>query len=56
MWTSFWNGIAAFFQFIFKIMNAVSPWWNKLLIIIGFSAFFIWLNYMRKHKDVEKFD
>ncbi len=56
MWTSFWNAIGNFFQFIFEIMNAVSPWWNKLLIVIGFVAFFIWLNYMNKHKDMEKFD
>ena len=56
MWKSFWNAIGDFFQFIFGIMNAVSPWWNKLLIVIGFGAFFIWLWYMNKHKDVEKFD
>jgi len=56
MWTSIWNAIAAFFQFIFGIMNAVSPFWNKMLIVIGFVAFFIWLSYMAKHKDVEKFD
>ena len=56
MWTSIWTAIANFFQFIFGIMNAVSPWWNKLIIFIAFASFFIWLNYMRTHKDVEKFD
>ncbi len=56
MWSSIWNAIASFFQFIFKIMNAVSPFWNKMLIFIGFFAFFTWLWYMSKHKDVEKFD
>ena len=52
----FWNGLAAFFQFIFKIMDWMSPWFNKLLIIIGFVSFFIWLWYMSKQKEVEKFD
>jgi hypothetical protein len=56
MWSSIWNAIGNFFQFLFSIMDAVSPFWNKLLIVIGFVAFFIWLNYMNKHKDVEKFD
>jgi hypothetical protein len=53
---SVWYFIADFFQGIFKIMNWMSPWFNKLLIVIGFIAFFIWVSYMTKQKEVEKFD
>lgn len=56
MWTSFWNAIGNFFQFLFRIMDALSPFWNKMLIVIGFIAFFTWCWYMINHKDVEKFD
>ncbi len=52
----FWYFIADCFQAIFKVMNWVSPWFNKMLIVIGFIAFFIWVNYMTKQKEVEKFD
>jgi hypothetical protein len=37
-------------------MNWMSPWFNKLLIVIGFLAFFIWVSYMSKQKEIEKFD
>ena len=53
---AFWHFIAHCFQIIFKVMNWMSPWFNKLLIVIGFIAFFIWVNYMSKQKEIEKFD
>jgi hypothetical protein len=53
---SFWNFIAKFFEAIFGVMDMVSPWFNKLLITIGFIAFFIWIWYMSKQNEVEKFD
>jgi hypothetical protein len=52
----FWHFIATCFQAIFSLMNHMSPWFNKLLIAIGFIAFFIWLRYMSKQKEIEKFD
>jgi len=56
MWSAIWNFIASFFQAIFNIMNGMSPWFNKLLIVTGFIAFFIWLWYMSKQNEVEKWD
>jgi len=52
----FWNFLAKCFQLIFSVMNWMSPWFNKLLIVIGFIAFFIWVSYMSKQKEIEKFD
>jgi hypothetical protein len=56
MWSTFWNLIADFFQAIFSIMPAMGRGFNILLIIIGFLAFFIWLWYMSRQREVEKFD
>ena len=52
----FWYFLAHFFQAIFSGMNWVSPWFNKLIIAIGFIAFFIWVSYLSKQKEIEKFD
>jgi hypothetical protein len=51
-----WYLIADFFRLIFSIVPFFGIWLNKFLIIIGFVAFFWWLNYMKHHKNVEKFD
>jgi len=51
----FWNFIAKFFEAIFGVMNSMSPWFNKLLIAIGFIAFILWIRYMSKQKETEKF-
>jgi hypothetical protein len=56
MWSAFWNFIGDVFQAVFSLMPAMGLWFNKLLIVIAFIAFFIWLNYMSKQKEVEKFD
>jgi hypothetical protein len=56
MWSAFWNFIGDIFEAIFSLLPAMGLWFNKLLIVVAFIAFFIWLNYMRKQKEVEKFD
>ena len=48
--------IADFFQAIFKGMAAIGWGFNMILIIIGFIAFFGWIYYMSKQKEVEKWD
>ena len=52
----FWNFLAKFFEAIFSVMNWMGPWFNKLLIVIGFVAFFLWVGYMSRQKETEKFD
>lgn len=52
----FWYFIAGVFEAIFSLMDFMSPWFNKLLIAIGFIAFFLWLRYMSKQKEIENFD
>ena len=52
----FWNFLAKFFEAIFSVMPAMGPIFNKLLIVIGFIAFFGWVWYMSKQNEVEKFD
>lgn len=54
--TGFWNFLGEFFTAIFKLVPFFGLWFNKLLIVIGFIAFFSWLNYMRKNKEVEDFN
>lgn len=54
--TAFWYLIADIFQAIFKIMPWIGLWFNKLLIVIGFIAFFSWIAYMSKQKEVTKWD
>ena len=52
----FWLFIAAIFQAVFHVMPWIGLWFNKLLIAIGFIAFFSWVAYMSKQKEVEKWD
>ncbi|MBK7853113.1 MAG: hypothetical protein IPJ66_18850 [Bacteroidetes bacterium] len=52
----FWYFLGDFFNGIFKMVPFMGLWFNKFLIVIGFIAFFAWLNYMRQHQEVEKFD
>ncbi len=54
--SGFWNFIASVFQAIFKGMASIGYGFNMLLIIIGFIAFFSWISYMSKQKEVEKWD
>ena len=56
MWSAIWHFIAKIFQAIFHFMPFMGLWFNKVLIVIGFIAFFIWLWYMSKQREVEKFD
>jgi hypothetical protein len=56
MWSAFWNFIAKMFQAIFSLLPSMGLWFNKLLMIVALIAFIIWLNYMSKQKEVEKFD
>ena len=56
MWSAFWGFIAKMFNAVFSIMPSMGLWFNKLIMIVGVIALVIWLNEMRKHKEVEKFD
>ena len=56
MWSAFWNFIASMFNAVFSIMPAMGLWFNKLIMVVGAIALVIWLNYMSKQKEVEKFD
>lgn len=52
--SGFWYFLGDLFQSIFKVVPFFGLWFNKLLIVIGFIAFFSWLAYMRRHPDAEK--
>ena len=55
--TGFWYFLGDIFQAIFDhIVPFLSGWINKALIVVGFIAFFSWLWYMNKHKEVTKWD
>jgi hypothetical protein len=54
--TGFWYCLRDAFEALFTIVPTLGLFINKLLIAIGFVAFFAWMNYMSKHKSVEKFD
>lgn len=54
--TGFWLFLGDLFQAIFKVVPFFGLWMNKLLIVIGFIAFFGWLRYMIQHKEVTKWD
>ncbi|HNS12854.1 MAG TPA: hypothetical protein PKM97_09600 [Bacteroidia bacterium] len=51
-----WHFIASFFEGIFKAVPLIGLWFNKMMIVIGFIAFFLWLSYMSKQKEEQKFD
>lgn len=52
----FWYLLADIFQAIFRVMQWIGPVFNGLLIAIGFIAFFSWIAYMSKQKEVTKWD
>ncbi len=54
--TGFWYFIGDIFEAIFTIVPFFGLWLNKALIVVGFVAFFGWLWYMNKHKEVTKWD
>ena len=54
--TGFWFFLRDAFQALFSIVPTLGLFVNKMLIAIGFIAFFAWMNYMTKNKSVEKFD
>jgi len=56
MWSAFWGFIAKMFQAIFSLLPSMGLWFNKLIMVVGAIALIIWLNYMSKQKEVEKFD
>jgi hypothetical protein len=51
-----WYFLRDVFEGIFKIVPFLGLFFNKLLIAIGFCAFFGWMWYMNKNKSVEKID
>lgn len=51
-----WYFLRDVFEGLFKIVPFMGLFFNKLLIAIGFGAFFAWMWYMNKHKSVEKID
>ena len=53
---AFWKFLASIFQAIFKVMAGIGWGFNLLLIIIGFIAFFAWIWYMTRQKEVTKWD
>lgn len=52
----FWYFIGDVFQGIFKLVPFLGLFLNKLLIVVGFIAFFSWLRYMSQNKEVTKWD
>lgn len=54
--TGFWYFLGDMFESIFKVVPFFGLWFNKLLIVLGFIAYFFWLRYMSKQNEVEKFD
>jgi hypothetical protein len=51
-----WYFIGDLFQGIFKIVPFFGLFLNKVLIVIGFIAFFLWLRYMSQNKEVTNWD
>ncbi len=51
-----WYSIADFFRLCFSVVPFFGIWLNKFLILVGFVAVCYWLNYMKNHKTVEKWD
>lgn len=54
--TGFWYFLRDVFEGLFTIVPTLGLFLNKLLIAIGFFAFFGWMWYSGKNKNVEKFD
>ena len=49
-----WHFIADCYQAVFNIMPTLGLWFNKLLIVVGFVAFFYWVKQMAGHKEIEQ--
>jgi hypothetical protein len=47
--SAIWYLLGELFTAIFSIVPFFGLWFNKLLILIGFVAFFLWLRYMALH-------
>lgn len=54
--TAMWYFLRDVFEGIFKVVPFFGLFFNKLLILIGFIAFFGWMWYMTKNQSVEKID
>jgi hypothetical protein len=54
--SGFWYFLGDLFEGIFKAVPFFGLWYNKLMIVIGFIAFFGWLRYMAQNKEVTKWD
>lgn len=48
-WTAFWNGIAAFFEFCFKILKALGNNTNAVVWVIIIVLLAYWTLQLRKH-------
>ncbi|MFM8432922.1 MAG: hypothetical protein ACKOA1_09010 [Bacteroidota bacterium] len=54
--TGFWYFLRDVFEGLFTVVPFIGLFLNKILIAIGFFAFFGWLWYSSKNQSVEKFD
>ena len=54
-WTAFWNGLAAIFEFCFKILKALYQAPNILVWILLVCLLVFWTLQLRKHrKEAER--
>ena len=54
-WTAFWNGLAAIFEFCFKILKALYQVPNILVWILLVCLLAFWTLQLRKHrKEAER--
>ena len=53
-WTAFWNCIADFFLFCFKILKALNNNFNFVAWVIIIVLFLYWTLQLRKHKKEAK--
>jgi hypothetical protein len=51
-----WYLIGDFFRIVFTVVPFFGLWFNKVLMVIGFVAFVLWLRHMKNHQIEEKFD
>lgn len=64
--TNFWNGIAAFFEFVLSPFEAIRSleldnWWlantfTWILILVGFVAAGYWMLQLKKYEDNDEED
>lgn len=53
-WTAFWNGIASFFEFCFKIVRALGNNVNALVWVLIIVLLAYWTLQLAKHKKEAK--